>query len=120
FYNLVGRAHDHIAAINDVLHFGGGAGGLARVEAGRAADLALDAGALGCLGDVTRRHRPARVDPQAAAVEILGRLGVKLHRLLAGLGDADELQEAGTVRVAVLAEPGHLVPEPGHRRLPVL
>src|SRR6202043_102283 len=52
---------------------------------------------------------------QAAAVEILGRLAVQLHRLLAALGDADELQEAGAVRIQILAEPLHLLPEALHR-----
>ena len=55
---------------------------------------------------------------QAAAVEILGRFGIELQRLLARFGDADELQKAGAIRVHVLAELLHLVPEPGHRRLP--
>ena len=54
---------------------------------------------------------------QAAAVEILGRLAVEPVGLLAGLGDADELQKAGVIRVSVLAEPVHLVPEAVHRRL---
>ena len=39
-YDLVGRADDHIAAIDDVLHLGRGARLLAGVEAGGAADLA--------------------------------------------------------------------------------
>ena len=73
--------------------------------------------ALRRLGGVAGRRGEARIDVQAAAVEILGRLGVQLHRLLAAFGDADELQEAGAVRIAVLAEPVHLGPEPVHRRL---
>jgi len=40
--------------------------------------------------------------------------------LLARFGDADELQEAGAVGIAVLAELGHLVPEAVHRRQPGL
>ena len=78
--------------------------------------LALEADALRRLGVVAGRRRKARVDVQAAAVEILGRLRVALHRLRAALGDADELQEAGAVGIAVLAEPGHLVPEALHGR----
>ena len=69
---------------------------------------------------VAGRQREARIDMQAAAVEILGRLGVEVERLLAALGDADELQEAGAVGIAVLAELGHLVPEALHRRQPGL
>ena len=57
---------------------------------------------------------------QAAAVEILGRLAIDAVGLLAALGDADELQKAGMVRVPVLAEPVHFGPEPVHRRLPGL
>jgi hypothetical protein len=38
-----------------------------------------------------------------------------------GLGDADELQKAGAIRVPVLAEPRHLVPEaPRHVARPSL
>src|SRR5579863_7075383 len=54
---------------------------------------------------------------EAAAIEIFGRLLVELLRLRPGFGDADELQEAGAERVAVLAEPLHLAPE-AHHRLP--
>src|SRR5438094_788455 len=78
------------------------------------------AGALGRLGDVAGRHRPARIDAQAAAIEILGRLAVQLHRLLARLGDPDELQEPRAIRVQVLAEPLHLLPEALHRGAAVL
>ena len=53
---------------------------------------------------------------QAAAVKILGGLGVEIERLLAAFGDTDELQEAGAVRVPVLAELLHLVPEALHGR----
>ena len=35
---------------------------------------------------------------QAAAVEVLGGLGIEVECLLSALGDADELQEAGTVQ----------------------
>ena len=69
---------------------------------------------------VARRQREARIDVQAAAIEILGRLGVEIERLLAAFGDADELQEAGAVGIAVLAELGHLVPEALHGREPGL
>jgi len=54
---------------------------------------------------------------QTAAIEIFGRFAVKAIRLLAALGDTDELQEAGAIRVPVFAEPVHLLPEPAHRRL---
>src|SRR5258708_28239830 len=57
---------------------------------------------------------------QAAAIEIFGRLLVELHRLFARLGDADELQKAGAVGIAVLAEPLHLAPEAHHRLAPGL
>ena len=43
------------------------------------------------------RRCEARIDVQAAAIEIFGRLPVEFHGLLAALGDADELQEAGAV-----------------------
>src|SRR6516164_11557702 len=113
--DLVRRADDHIAALDDVLHPRRRPRLLASLQAGGAADLADDTGALRRLGDVAGRHRPARVYPEAAAVEILGRLAVELQRLLAALGDADELQKAGPVRVPVLAEPRHLVPKALHR-----
>src|SRR5262249_5192432 len=111
---------DDIAALDDVFHRGRRPRLLPRVETGGAADLALDPGALGRLGDVAGRRRPARVDAQAATVEIFGRLAVELHCLGAAVGDADKLQQPGAIRVPVLAEPGHLVPEPGHCRLAVL
>src|SRR5205085_10648193 len=76
--------------------------------------------ALRLLAGITRRTGEARVDVEAAAVEILGRLAIQLERLLARLGDPDELQKPGMVRVPVLAEPVHLLPEPVHRRLPGL
>src|SRR5581483_4068810 len=63
---------------------------------------------------------PFRVDAQAAAIEILRRLLVELHRLLAALGDADELEETGAVRVQILAQPLHLLPEALHRGFAVL
>src|SRR5207245_2915075 len=93
---------------------------LARLEARGTADLADNPGALRSLGDVAGRHRPARIDPQAAAIEILGRLTVQLQSLLAAVGDPDKLQKAGAVRVPVLAEPRHLVPEALHRGAAVL
>jgi hypothetical protein len=63
---------------------------LAGLEAGGPADLADDAGALRRLRDIAGRHRPARVDAQAAAVEIFRRLAIEPHRLLAALGDATD------------------------------
>src|SRR5207248_6394446 len=50
-------------------------------------------------------------DVEAAAIEIFRRLRIELHRLLAGLGDPDELQEARAVGVPVLAQARHLLPE---------
>src|SRR5207248_1978156 len=84
------------------------------VEAGGAADLPLHPGALRRFGDVARRHRPARIDTQAAAVEIFRGRAIELHRLLAALRDADELQEARAVGVQILVEPLHLLPEAVH------
>jgi len=55
---------------------------------------------------------------QAAAVEIFGRLAIKLVGLLARLGDADGLQKPGLVGVRLLAKPLASLPEAGHRRLP--
>ena len=116
--HLVRRADDHVAVFDDGVE-------LARllVDAGdrslaaqrRLADLALDAGADRRLGGVAGRRGEARVDVQAAAVEVLGRLAVELPRLGFGLGDADELQEARTVRIRLLAEAFHLLPEAVHR-----
>ena len=80
-------------------------------------DLALDADALRRLGRVAGRRGEARVDVQAAAVEILRCLAVEIERLLAALRHGDGLREAGAVRIAVLAEPRHLVPEAVHRGL---
>src|SRR5262249_24789667 len=54
------------------------------------------------------------------SVEILGRLAVELHRLVAAFRHSDKLQEAGAVRVPVLAEPRHLVPKAVHRGAAVL
>src|SRR5215472_8348511 len=109
-----------VAAFDDVLHARRRARRLARLQAGGAADLADDAGALRRLGDVAWRHRPARVDAQAAAVKIFRRLAVEAHRLLAALSDADRLQKAGAVRVSLLAEAVHLLPEAMHRGAAVL
>src|SRR6516162_11615495 len=102
--DLFGRADDHITAIDDVLHARRRACRLAGLQAGGAADLADDAGPLRRLGDIAGRHRPARVDTQAAAVEIFRRLAVEAHRLLAARGNADRLQEPGSVRVPLFAE----------------
>src|SRR5579875_3521455 len=118
--NLVGRADDDIAALDDRLHLGRRARLLAGGKAGGAADLALDAGALRRLGDIAGWHRPARIDAQAAAVEILGRLAIEPKRLRPALGNPDKLQKAGAIAVALLAKPRHLGPEPVHRRLTVL
>src|SRR6266481_3715864 len=54
---------------------------------------------------------------QTAAVEILGGLAIEPVGLLAGLGDTDELQKTGMMRIPVLAEPVHLLPEAAHCRL---
>src|SRR5439155_14031272 len=78
---------------------------------------ALDAATLGLFGGVAGRAGEARIDMEAAAVEILGRLAIEPVGFLAGLGDPDELQEAGVIGVPVLTEPIHLGPKPIHRRL---
>src|ERR1700756_5691991 len=93
--DFTGRADYHIAAFDDVLHPRRRPRLLAGLEASGAADLADNTGALCGLGDVAGGHRPARVDPQAAAIKIFGRLAAKLHRLLTALTDSDELQKAG-------------------------
>src|SRR5271165_1074399 len=118
--DLVGRADDYIAALDDVLHLRCRPRRLAGLEAGGAADLADDAGALRRLGDIARRHRPARVDAQAPAIKILRGLAVEPHRLLAALGDPDRLQKPGAIGVPLLAEPVHLLPKAVHRRAAVL
>src|SRR5258707_15563795 len=92
--HLVGRADDHIAALDDVLHLGCRPRLLPCVEAGNAADLALDAGALRRFGDGSRGHRPPRTDAQAAPVEILAPLAIQLPRLVAALAHPDKLPEA--------------------------
>src|SRR6185312_13874956 len=79
-----------------------------------------DARSLCRLAVVAGRIDVSAVDMEAAAVEILGRLLVELHRLLARLGDADELQEARAIGIAVLAEPLHLAPEAHHGLAPGL
>src|SRR5215469_18750986 len=101
--DLLGRADDHIAALDDVLHARRRTRLLAGLEAGGAADLADDAGALRRFGDIARRHCPTRVDAQAAPVEILGWLAVEPHRLFAAFGDADGLQKPGAVWVPLFA-----------------
>src|SRR5262249_50247416 len=93
---------------------------LAGLQAGGAADLTDDAGALSGLGDVTRRHRPAWIDPEAAAIKIFRRLTVELHRLLAALGNPNKLQKARATPCPVLPEPRHFVPEALHRGAAVL
>src|SRR5260370_1097643 len=82
--------------------------------------LRCDARTLRRFAVVAGRVDIAAVDMEAATVEILRRLLVELHRLVARPGDADELQEAGAVGVAVLAEPLHLAPEPHHGLAPGL
>ena len=52
---------------------------------------------------------------QAAAVEIFRCLGIQVERLLAGFRDANELQEAGLIRIAILPKAVHFRPEPVHR-----
>src|SRR6516164_3770967 len=118
--DLVRRADDHIAALDDVLHPRRCPRLLPGLHISGAANLPDDAGALRRLGDIARRHRPARIDPEAAAVEIFGRFAVQLKRLLAALGDPDKLQKAGAIWVPVLAKPRHLVPEALHRGAAVL
>src|SRR5215472_13756582 len=95
--DFVGRADNYIAALDDVADVGRGARLLACGKARRPSDLPLDTRALGRLGDIAGRHRPARVDAQAAAVKIFGRLAVEPHRLLATLGDTDRLQKPRTI-----------------------
>src|SRR5438094_200199 len=71
--DLVGRAADHRAALDEVLPARRRARLLPCLQAGGAADLALHAGVLRRFGDRAGRHRPARIDAQAAAVETCGR-----------------------------------------------
>src|SRR3954447_6769153 len=121
--DLVRRADNHVALVDDRVHLarqyrefrlvaGALRGGLLY--------LTLNAATLRFLCRIAWRTGETRVDMQAAAIEILGRLAVDAVSLLAALGDADELQEAGVIRVAVLAEPVHFGPEPVHCRLPGL
>src|SRR6185437_7114014 len=88
----------------------------ARCEASATCDVTLARRFAVVAGriDVTRIHM------QATAVEIFGGLLVEPHRLLAALGDADELQEARAIGIAVLAKPLHLAPEAHHRLAPGL
>ena len=122
FHHFVGRTDQDIAAVDDVLHVGGLQRRLGRGigDVGGLLHHALNAGALRCFRDVARRRRELRVDVQAATVEIFRRLAVEVERLLAAFGDAHELQEAGAVGIAVLAELLHLVPEALHGREPGL
>src|SRR5262249_11936158 len=116
--DLVGRADDHVAALDDVLHLAPEHLELVLIArrrgAGGARHLALDAGPLGRLADAAGRLREFSARVQAAAVEIFRRLGVELHRFGAVLGDARELQESGTVGIPILAEARHLLPEAIH------
>src|SRR5262249_43002953 len=82
--------------------------------AGRTLHLALNAGTLRRLTDVTWWTGEVGADVQAAAVEIFGGLSIKLERLGAALCHANELKEPRSVRVAILAKPRHLVPEAIH------
>src|SRR5262249_18312481 len=85
-----------------------------RCGAGGALHLALDTGSLGRLADIARRAGEFGADVEAAAVEVLGRLGIELHGRGATLGNADELQEAGPVRGPILPEARYLVPNAVH------
>src|SRR5690606_32608886 len=49
-----------------------------------------------------------------AAIEVFGGFGVALERLGARFGDADELQESGAVRIPILPEAVHFLPETLH------
>jgi hypothetical protein len=73
--------------------------------------------ALRGFGGETRRAGETRIDIQAAAIKILRRLGIKFERLVPVFRHTDELREARAIRIAVLAKPGHFVPEAVHRRL---
>ena len=118
-HDFIRRADDDVAQIDDVLHLGRPHPRPGAARRG-AADLAFDAGALRRLGDVARRRRPHRIGVQAAAIEILGGFAIQLQRLLTRFRDADELQEAGAIWIAVLAQARHFAPEAVHRRLAVL
>src|SRR5579875_1531253 len=103
--NLVGRADDDIAALDDRLHLarqGLELGLVAPALRRRLLHLALDAGALRRLGRIAGRAGEARIDMQAATVEILGRLAIEPKRLRPALGNPDKLQKAGAIGVAVL------------------
>src|SRR3954463_14747388 len=118
--DLVRRADNHVTLIDDRVHFARQRGKfrfVAGALCGGLLDLTLNAAALRFLGRIARRAGETRVDMQTAAVEILGGLAIEAVGFLAALGDSDKWQEAGVVRIAVLAEPVHFGPEPVHRRL---
>src|SRR5438046_2386695 len=71
----------------------------------RVADLAAHAFAQRGDAGVAGRAGIARIDVEAAVVEILRRLGVELLRLGVVLSDADELQEGAAVGIGLGAEP---------------
>src|ERR1051326_7546260 len=111
--DLVRRADDDIAAVEDLVHVTREQlefRGITR-HLGDLRYLALDAAALRRLAGIAGRVGKAPIDMQAAAIEILGRLLVQFEPLLAAPRNPDDLQKPGAIRVAVLAEPRHLVPE---------
>src|SRR5215472_2740152 len=116
FGDLVGRADDDVAALDDLRHLAGEELELVLVagrrgSAGGLRHLALNPRALCRLAGIAWWRRVFRADVEAAAVEILRGLRVELQRLLAGRGDAHELQKARAIGVPVLAEARHLLPE---------
>ena len=98
--HLVGGAYDDIALLNDRLHVTGDRGEAfagrfaADGGVGRLLDLAFDAGALAALAGIARRRGPFRIDVEAAAVKIFRGLRVEVIGMLAGLANADKLQES--------------------------
>ncbi len=107
-----GRAGDHMAALDQVLP-----GQLGIAAAGRGV-LRQGAGLDGLDGAIARGVGEARIDVQAAVVEVVDVLGIEPLGLLVGLGHADGLGEAGAIgrgvgRVAL----GHPVPVALHQRL---
>ncbi len=104
--HFVGAADDDVAGVDDVVP-------RARRCAGRRCrtrlcrglgDLAIER-ARGSLlrSDIRAGRSKLRVDVQTAAIEVLGRFLVEPIRFFARLGHADELQETGAIRIAVLA-----------------
>ncbi len=99
-------ARDHAAAVDDLLP----GEKLALHLRGRVAHLAAHALADGGDAGVAGRAGIARIDVEAAVIEILRRLGVELLRLGIVFRDADELQERHAVRIGLGAEPLHRLP----------